>query len=54
VWIGCVLAGVAEARRILFAGSRPEIRARAVQAALFLLYRRLQQPVLLSSLGLPE
>jgi nicotinamide-nucleotide amidase len=44
VWIGSVLAGVAEARRILFAGSRPEIRARAVQAALFLLYRRIQQP----------
>jgi nicotinamide mononucleotide (NMN) deamidase PncC len=44
VWIGCVLAGVAESRRILFAGSRPEIRARAVQAALFLLYRRLQRP----------
>jgi len=44
VWIGCVLAGVAEARRMLFPGSRPEIRARAVQAALFLLYRRLQQP----------
>jgi nicotinamide-nucleotide amidase len=45
VWIGCVLAGVAETRRILFAGSRPEIRARAVQAALFLLYRRLQRPL---------
>jgi nicotinamide-nucleotide amidase len=44
VWIGSVLSGVAEARRILFAGSRPEIRARAVQAALFLLYRRIQQP----------
>ncbi len=34
VWIGCVLAEVAETRRILFAGSRPEIRARAAQAAL--------------------
>jgi nicotinamide-nucleotide amidase len=44
VWIGCLLAGVTEARRMLFPGSRPEIRARAVQAALFLLYRRLQQP----------
>jgi nicotinamide-nucleotide amidase len=44
VWIGCVLAGVTEARRILFAGSRPEIRARAVQAALFQLYRRLREP----------
>ena len=41
VWIGCVVADVAETRRILFAGSRPEIRARAVQAALFLLHRRL-------------
>lgn len=41
VWIGCVLASVAETRRILFPGSRPEIRARAVQAALFLLHRRL-------------
>ena len=41
VWIGCVLGEVAETRRILFAGSRPEIRARAVQATLFLLHRRL-------------
>jgi nicotinamide-nucleotide amidase len=41
VWIGCVLAEVAETRRILFAGSRPEIRARAAQAALFTLHRRL-------------
>ena len=41
VWIGCVLNDEAETRRILFAGSRPEIRARAVQGALFLLHRRL-------------
>jgi competence/damage-inducible protein CinA-like protein len=41
VWVGCVLAGAAETRRILFPGSRSEIRARAVQAALFLLHRRL-------------
>jgi nicotinamide-nucleotide amidase len=41
VWIGCALDEVAETRRILFAGSRPEIRARAVQSALFLLHRRL-------------
>jgi nicotinamide-nucleotide amidase len=44
VWLGCVLDGVAETRRILFPGSRPEIRARAVQAALLMLYRRLQSP----------
>ena len=50
VWIGCVLAGAVETRRILFPGSRPEIRARAVQAALFLLYRRLGvSEVILSS-----
>jgi nicotinamide-nucleotide amidase len=41
VWVGCVLAEVVETRRILFAGSRPEIRARAAQAALFMLHRRL-------------
>ncbi|HEV7367224.1 MAG TPA: competence/damage-inducible protein A [Gemmatimonadales bacterium] len=44
VWIGCVLNDEAETRRILFAGSRPEIRARAVQAALFLLHRGLSGP----------
>jgi nicotinamide-nucleotide amidase len=43
VWIGSVLDDVAETRRILFAGSRPEIRARAAQAALFLLHRRLSR-----------
>jgi nicotinamide-nucleotide amidase len=39
IWIGCVLGGVAETRRILLPGTRHEIRARAVQAALLLLYR---------------
>jgi competence/damage-inducible protein CinA-like protein len=43
VWIGCSLGGVTETRRVLFPGSRHEIRARAAQAALFLLYRRLAQ-----------
>jgi nicotinamide-nucleotide amidase len=44
VWLGCLLDGVAETRRILFPGSRLEIRTRAVQAALLMLYRRLQSP----------
>jgi nicotinamide-nucleotide amidase len=41
VWFGCALAGAVETRRVLFAGTRHEIRARAAQAALMLLYRRL-------------
>jgi competence/damage-inducible protein CinA-like protein len=41
VWIGCHLHGVVESRRLLFPGTRHEIRARAAQAALFLLHRRL-------------
>jgi nicotinamide-nucleotide amidase len=41
VWIGCALGGAVEVRRTMFAGTRHEIRARATQAALFLLYRRL-------------
>jgi nicotinamide-nucleotide amidase len=41
VWFGCALDGKVETRRILFAGTRHEIRARAAQAALLLLYRRL-------------
>jgi len=41
VWLGCSINGMTEAQRILFAGSRHDIRARAAQAALFLLYRRL-------------
>jgi PncC family amidohydrolase len=41
VWLACALAGVVEARRSLLAGTRHEIRARAAQAALLFLYRRL-------------
>jgi PncC family amidohydrolase len=41
VWFGCALHGVVETRRVLFAGTRNEIRARAAQAALLLMYRRL-------------
>jgi competence/damage-inducible protein CinA-like protein len=41
VWIGCHLRGVVESRRLLFPGTRHEIRARAAQAALLLLHRRL-------------
>ena len=41
VWFGCVFEGAVETRRVLFAGTRQEIRARAAQAALLLLYRRL-------------
>jgi nicotinamide-nucleotide amidase len=41
VWFGCLLDGMTETRRVLFAGTRHEIRARAAQAALLLLYRRL-------------
>jgi nicotinamide-nucleotide amidase len=41
VWIGCSYNGTVDTRRSLFPGSRHEIRARAAQAALFLLHRRL-------------
>ncbi|HEU5304273.1 MAG TPA: competence/damage-inducible protein A [Gemmatimonadales bacterium] len=41
VWVGCSLKGKVETRRSLFPGTRHEIRARAAQAALFALYRRL-------------
>jgi nicotinamide-nucleotide amidase len=44
VWIGCSCNGAVETRRSVFPGSRHEVRARAAQAALFLLYRRLSQP----------
>ena len=40
VWIACALDGVTEARRSVFPGNRHEIRTRAAQAALLLLYRR--------------
>jgi nicotinamide-nucleotide amidase len=48
VWIGCVLRDDVEARRIMLPGNRHEIRARAGQAALLLLYRRIlaaHQPI---------
>ena len=41
VWIGCALGDDSNASRILFPGTRQEVRARAAQAALHLLYRRL-------------
>ncbi|MBA3260757.1 MAG: competence/damage-inducible protein A [Gemmatimonadales bacterium] len=41
VWIGIASAGGVEARRTMFGGGRQEIRARAAQAALFLLWRAL-------------
>jgi nicotinamide-nucleotide amidase len=41
VCIGCSYNGTAETRRSIIPGSRHEVRARAAQAALFLLYRRL-------------
>jgi nicotinamide-nucleotide amidase len=44
VWIGCSCNGTVEARRSLFPGSRHEVRARAAQAALLLLYRRVSGP----------
>ena len=39
VWIACALGGDIQSRRILFPGTRHEIRARAAQAALLLLFR---------------
>lgn len=41
VWIGCALDGSVESRRSVFPGTRHEIRARAAQAALLLMHRRL-------------
>jgi nicotinamide-nucleotide amidase len=41
VWFGCAVGGVVETRRVMFIGTRHEIRARAAQAALLLLHRRL-------------
>lgn len=41
VWIGCWYDGSVKTRRSVFPGSRHEVRARAAQSALFLLYRRL-------------
>jgi len=44
VWIGCFYNDSGETQRSVFPGSRHEVRARAAQAALFLLYRRLLPP----------
>jgi nicotinamide-nucleotide amidase len=44
VWIGSWYNGTVETHRSVFPGSRHEVRARAAQAALFLLYRRLSGP----------
>jgi nicotinamide-nucleotide amidase len=41
IWIACTHHNVTEARRLRFAGNRQEIRARAAQAALHLVHRRL-------------
>ncbi|HZA97210.1 MAG TPA: competence/damage-inducible protein A [Gemmatimonadales bacterium] len=41
VWIGCLVEGAGPIRRFLFPGSRHEIRARAAQAALHLLFRQM-------------
>jgi nicotinamide-nucleotide amidase len=43
VWIACSVGGAVRARRSLFPGSRHEIRARAAQAALHLLYQCLSE-----------
>lgn len=45
VWIGCALRDVVTSRSFMFPGSRHEIRARAAQAALLLVYRRIQASV---------
>ncbi|MEO7138458.1 MAG: competence/damage-inducible protein A [Gemmatimonadales bacterium] len=42
VWLGCAVEGTVETRRSLFPGTRHEVRARAAQAALHLLYRGLE------------
>jgi nicotinamide-nucleotide amidase len=41
VWFAVASPGGAESKRIVFLGSRTEVRERAAQTALFLLYRRL-------------
>ncbi len=43
VWLGSALDGDVQSRRSMFPGTRHEIRARAAQAALLLLYRRLSR-----------
>ena len=42
VWIACTLRGAVQAKHVLFAGARHEIRFRAAQAALHLLYKTLR------------
>ncbi|MDQ2670694.1 MAG: CinA family protein, partial [Gemmatimonadota bacterium] len=41
VWIATDVDGTIEARKVMFGGERDEVRARAAQAALFLLRRAL-------------
>ncbi|MES2123929.1 MAG: competence/damage-inducible protein A [Gemmatimonadota bacterium] len=41
VWIATLVDGLVESRRMQFSGNRSEVRARAVQAALFAVYSRL-------------
>jgi nicotinamide-nucleotide amidase len=41
VWFGVASPGGTESKRVIFLGSRSEIRERAAQTALFLLHRRL-------------
>jgi nicotinamide-nucleotide amidase len=43
VWFGCAVDGTVDTRRVMFVGTRHEIRARAAQAALLLLHRRLSR-----------
>jgi nicotinamide-nucleotide amidase len=43
VWLACTLGLVTQAKRFLFPGTRHEIRARAAQAALHMLLRRLNE-----------
>jgi nicotinamide-nucleotide amidase len=43
VWVGIAVGGRVEARRAVLSGDRQEIRARAAQMALYLLFRRLRQ-----------
>jgi nicotinamide-nucleotide amidase len=51
VFIATAVQGKLEARRFVFPGSRGEIRARATQAALFLLHLRLRSLAALGSVG---
>jgi nicotinamide-nucleotide amidase len=53
VWMACSIGGTVDTRRSMFPGSRAEIRARAAQAVLLLLYRRLSTEAVPSGLALP-